>query len=92
MTPEQAATLLDAELRPYPWYIAVGVGDTDDGSTLFVYVKTAKHRKLRELARGWNGYKVVVEKTGSMRPVALHSRSRQRAAWPFVNGRRSVGS
>ena len=38
MTPELAAKSLDKELRPYPWYISVGVGETDDAEpALFLY-------------------------------------------------------
>ena len=70
MTPEQAAQSLDKELRPYPWYVAVGVGDTDDRQpALFLYVKSGKHRKLSAVSRGWCGFKVIVEVTGAMRPL-----------------------
>jgi hypothetical protein len=70
MTPEQAAQALDKELRPYPWYIAVGVGNVDDDqSALFLYVKSGRHRKLNELSQGWRGYQVIVEVTGAMRPL-----------------------
>jgi hypothetical protein len=79
MTPNQAAALLDAELRPYPWYIATGVGEMDDGPTLFVYAKTGRHRKLTSIERnGWQGYKVNIEVTGPMRPILLHSVSKPR--------------
>jgi hypothetical protein len=71
MTPEQAAQLLDKELRRYPWYIAVGVGNADDGHpALFLYVKSGKHRKLNEVSQGWRGFEVIVEVTGAMRPLA----------------------
>jgi hypothetical protein len=71
MTLEQAARSLDKELRPYPWYIAVGVGNADDGQpALFLYVKSGKHRKLNAVSRGWYGFKVIVEVTGAMRPLA----------------------
>jgi hypothetical protein len=71
MTPEQAAQSLDKELRPYPWYIAVGVGNPDDGQpALFLYVKSGKHRKLSAVSQGWRGFKVVVEVTGAMHPLA----------------------
>ena len=78
MTPEQAAARLDSELRPFPWYIAVGIGGSDDDPTLFVYVRTSRHRKLRELADGWNGYRIAIEKLGSMRPITLPCIARQR--------------
>jgi hypothetical protein len=70
MTPEQAAQSLDEELRPYPWYVAVGVGNTDDAQpALFLYVKSGKHRKLNAVSRGWRGFNVIVEVTGAMRPL-----------------------
>lgn len=71
MTPELAAKSLDKELRPYPWYISVGVGETDDAEpALFLYVKSGRHRELRAVSRGWCGFKVIVEVTGAMRPLA----------------------
>ena len=58
-------------LRPYPWYISVGVGDTDDAEpALFVFVKSGRHRKLNAVSQGWCGFKVIVEVTGAMRPLA----------------------
>ena len=70
MTPEQAAQALDKELRPYPWYITVGVGNVDENQlALFLYVKSGRHRKLNELSRGWHGFEVIVEVTGAMRPL-----------------------
>lgn len=69
MTPESAADLLDKKLRPYPWYVSTGVGDTTDGAALFVYVKTARRRELASLADGWMGYKVVIRPVGSIRPA-----------------------
>lgn len=70
MTPDGAARLLDAELRPYPWYLSVGVGNTADGQPLlFVYTKAGRHRELAKLVSGWMGYKVIVRAVGSMRPI-----------------------
>jgi hypothetical protein len=70
MTPDGAAHLLDTELRPYPWYLSVGVGNTADGQPLlFVYTKTGRHRELAKLGSGWMGYKVIVRTVGSIRPI-----------------------
>ena len=70
MNPELAAQSLDKELRRYPWYIAVGVGNADDDQpALFLYVKSGRHRKLSEISRGWCGFKVIVEVTGAMRAL-----------------------
>jgi hypothetical protein len=69
MSPDDAAGALDGRLRPFPWYLSVGVGQNDDGPMLFVYVKSARHRELSDLARGWMGYPVAVRATGAIRPV-----------------------
>ena len=70
MTPEEAARRLDAELRPHPWYNSIGVGATEEGPALFVYVRTDRHRELSRLDRGWLGYKVIVRPTGRVRAIA----------------------
>jgi len=78
MSPEAAANLLDAELRPYSWYLSIGIGTNEDGQPLlFVYAKTGRHRELAKLRSGWLGYKVVVRPIGSIRPV---TQARRRAA------------
>jgi hypothetical protein len=70
MMPDEAARLLDAEFRPYPWYLSVGVGNTADGQPLlFVYTKSGRHRELAKLSSGWMGYKVIVRAIGSIRPI-----------------------
>lgn len=70
ITPDEAASLLDAELRKYPWFLSVGIGNAEDGRPiLFVYTRTARHRELAPLAAGWKGYEVVVRAVGSIRPV-----------------------
>ena len=71
MTPEQAAHSLDEELRKYPWYLSVGVDNTPDDQTLFVYVKSAKRRELRSLSDGWMGYKVIIRPVGAIKPLKV---------------------
>jgi hypothetical protein len=69
-TPDEAAHLLDRELRQYPWYLSTGVGSTEDGRPiLFVYTKTKRHRELSKLGQGWMGYRVIVRPVGSIRPL-----------------------
>jgi hypothetical protein len=71
MSPENAASLPDAALRPYPWYVSVGVGDPDEGrSILFVYTKSTRHPELTRLGRVWHGFEVIVKPVGSMGPIA----------------------
>jgi hypothetical protein len=75
MTPDQAAHLLDSELRQYPWYLSIGVRNTEDGQPiLFVYTKTKRHRELSRFASGWMGYKVLIRPIGSIRPVNVAPR------------------
>lgn len=69
MTPEQAADRLDRELRKHKWYQSIGVGETDDGPAIFVYVATARHSVLTKYAKGWMGYPVFVRPTGRIRAV-----------------------
>jgi hypothetical protein len=68
--PEDAARALDERLRPYPWYLSIGVGNTDRGVALFVYVKAVRRRELHFLSRGWMGYPVFVRAVGSIKPTA----------------------
>jgi hypothetical protein len=82
MSPEIAAHSLDEKLRPYPWYLSVGVGDTERGIALFVYVKSARHRELQVLSRGWMGYPVHIRPVGSIKPV----RTQDPAASGLVQG------
>jgi len=53
MSPEEAASLLDAELRPYSWFLSVGVGTNEEGQPLlFVYTKAGGRREIAKLASG----------------------------------------
>jgi len=70
MSPDEAARRLDAALRPYSWYSSVGIGQTADGPTLFVYVRSDKHRELSKLNHGWQGYRVIVRPVGRIRAIA----------------------
>jgi hypothetical protein len=73
---ERAAAQLDQKLRMKPWYVSVGVGDTDGGVALFLYVKSKRHRDILELGNSWLGYKLIVEPVGSIRPAtASHEAS-----------------
>ena len=60
---------LDQKLRMKPWYISVGVGDTDEGAALFLYVKSKRHREIAQLGDSWLGFKLVVQPVGSIRPA-----------------------
>jgi hypothetical protein len=69
MTLQDAASQLDTQLRKYSWYLSVGIGTTQSGDTIFVYVKSLKHRELGNLAAGWQGYPVSIRQIGSIRAV-----------------------
>jgi hypothetical protein len=73
MLPEEAARLLDENLRDFPWYISVGVGETAAGPTIFVYVKNAKKKELTKLVNGWMGFNVVVRTIGTIRAVMANT-------------------
>jgi hypothetical protein len=49
--------------------MSIGVGNTEDGTALFLYVTSAKHRELSRVADGWMGYQVIVRPVGRVRPV-----------------------
>jgi hypothetical protein len=67
MTVERAAKYLDERLRKHPWYISVGLGSGPKGDTIFVYVRSPKHKELTALREGWLGYPVIVRAVGSVR-------------------------
>jgi hypothetical protein len=66
---EEASRRLDKQLRPQPWYVSVGVGETDEGEVIFLYVKTKGHRELTKLGKRWMSFRLIVEAVGSIRPV-----------------------
>lgn len=70
IVPEQAAARLDQKLRMKPWYISVGVGETDEGAAIFLYVKSARHREIADLGKRWLGHRLIIKPIGSIRPAA----------------------
>jgi hypothetical protein len=72
---ERAAAQLDQKLRMKPWYISVGVGDTDEGVALFLYVKSKRHRDVIGLGNNWRGFRLIVQPVGSIRPAAVSQES-----------------
>jgi len=69
MTAEHAAESLDKLLRKHPWYISIGVGQTERGECLFIYVKSARHRELSSIRDGWMGYPVSIHPVGTVRAI-----------------------
>jgi hypothetical protein len=72
---ERAAAELDQKLRMKPWYISVGVGDTDKGVALFLYVKSKRHRDIIGLGNNWRGFRLIVQPVGSIRPATASQES-----------------
>lgn len=69
MSAEQAARQLDATLREYPWFVSVGTGETAQGTTLFVYVKSSRGPATSKIAKNWKGFRVMIRPVGSFRAV-----------------------
>jgi hypothetical protein len=69
MTIEEAAQDLESALRPFSWYLSTGVGATESGPALFVYVKSNSKHVAAAVAGEWQGYRVVVRTVGGVRPL-----------------------
>ena len=69
LSPDEAAKELDAKFRKFKWYIGVGIGASNEGDVLFVYVKSDRHQELREIEKGWRNYNVAIRAVGDVRPV-----------------------
>ena len=76
---DTAARDLEQRLRQYPWFLSIGIGNTDEGAALFVYVKSRRHRPLTEIENGWRGHRVIIRAVGSIRPLSS-ARRKQAAA------------
>jgi hypothetical protein len=68
---ERAASRLDLKLRMKPWYISVGVGETEEGAAIFLYVKSKRHREISDLGNRWLGHRLIVKPVGSIRPATF---------------------
>lgn len=69
MTVHEATSRLYDKLSHFPWFVSIGVGKSPDGDTIYVYVKTVRHRELDVLSGGFHGYPVIVEKSGVIKPA-----------------------
>jgi hypothetical protein len=86
MTAEQAANLLNTQLRGTGgrWLTAVGVGEIDDAPAIYVYVQSApRSPELAGLASGWMGWPVVVQRMGAPRPIKVFTPPPRRRAVRF---------
>lgn len=64
----EALEKLTNELFQFKWFVGTGI-DVPKNSTLFVYVKSIRHPELKALKDGYNGYPVIIEKTGKIKPA-----------------------
>ena len=69
MTVEQAADLLSERLRSAPWLTTIGVGQENGSPCIYVYVKSLDPIAVAFLKEGWHGFRVLVRKMRSPRPV-----------------------
>ena len=70
MTVQEAANQLLLELNQPPWLVAVGIGKKDGVDCIYVYTKrTPKPQDIAFLNNGWEGFPVIVKKTGQFSPL-----------------------
>jgi len=69
MTVEKAADRLNSKLNRTPGFVALGVGEEGGRPSLIVYVRSVNSDLARLEREGWEGYQVVIKKTGLPRPL-----------------------
>ncbi len=70
MTVQEAANQLLLELNQPSWLVAVGVGKFDGADCIYVYTKgTLKPKEYAFLSKGWEGFPILVKKTGQFSPL-----------------------
>jgi hypothetical protein len=74
MSIREAAEKLLRKLEGNSWLMTVAIGDVDGQGTIYVFLRRpVNSSELDDLKQnGWNGYPVLIERTGSPRP-AVHS-------------------
>ncbi len=68
MTIDEAAVALDDKLRPHNWYCACGAGSNKGAPALFIYCTKRSHPMMHP-PKDFEGFPVVVRKTGRPRPA-----------------------
>jgi hypothetical protein len=69
MTIHEAAEKLAAHLRWASWLTAVGVGKQDGRDCIYLYVKSPKRADIAFLDEGWEGFPVMIRRTGAFQPL-----------------------
>jgi hypothetical protein len=61
MTLSAAAAQLENNLRSHPWYHSIAEGQSENGETIFLCVKShVRHAPLLELNEGYRGFTVQI--------------------------------
>jgi hypothetical protein len=68
-TIDQAAKELDSTLRGFPWYVSTGIGASDFGQTIFVYVTSARSPGVSRIQKHWMGFPVKITPVGKVRAI-----------------------
>jgi hypothetical protein len=69
MTVEQAADLLNRKLEGVPGFVALGVGEEGGQPSLVIYARSVNRDLVRLERDGWEGYPVIIKRTGLPRPL-----------------------
>jgi len=59
---QQASQRLHAELEPFPWLRAVGIGLVDGGAGILVYVSRDNKQVRQNIPERWEGFPVAARK------------------------------
>lgn len=70
-TIEEAADALWKEIYEMPWYTAIGQGVHDGQPAIFLYVNGNEGLLRQAYVDGYQGYTVIVRRTGSIRPLGV---------------------
>jgi len=69
MTIEQAAAELRERYRDASWISAIGIGQQNGRSCIFLYARSLVAAKAQFPDGNWQGYPVVIRKMGPVRPA-----------------------
>lgn len=68
MTIREACSLLHHEIIHEEWCVCAGIGRENNEEVIYLYVMTTNPRRVRQLAQeGYEGFRVIVRRSGRMR-------------------------